>query len=133
MFLFPHSSLLFCLMYFDFISQVTRVLSNNYPCYTSIPKVCGKCHVANIIICSTWDVHYNACHSKSKVHKSSFLWGSITKMDQYYWPLRENGLKKLCIWQFEFLNLAHLKQVQFLVTIFCGKFQLLPTFAFVGF
>jgi hypothetical protein len=34
--------------------------------------MCGNCHVANVIIFSMGDVHYNAYRSKSKVHKSSF-------------------------------------------------------------
>jgi hypothetical protein len=35
--------------------------------------------------------------------------------------------------KFEFPNLARPKQVQFLIAILCGKFQLLPTSALVGF
>jgi hypothetical protein len=36
--------------------------------------------------------------------------------------------------EFEFLNLAHLKQVQLLISIcVCSKFQLLPTSTLVGF
>jgi hypothetical protein len=44
-------------------------------------KVCGNCYVIDVIICSTSHVDYNARHSKSKVHKSSFLQGSIATND----------------------------------------------------
>lgn len=41
----------------------------------------GDSHVTNVIICSMSDVYYNVCHSKSKVHESSFLPSSIVTND----------------------------------------------------
>ncbi len=99
-------------------------------------KVYGNHHVTlNVIICSICDVHCNACHSKSKVHKSSFLWGSISTNDGPILLTIEGKWFEtiMHMTKFEFLNLARLKQVQFLVAIFCGKFEMLPTSALVGF
>ncbi len=100
-------------------------------------KVCANHHVTlNVIICSTCDVHCNACHSKSKVHKSSFLWGSIVTNDgRILLTIKGKWLEAVVhMIEFEFLNLAHSKQVQLLISIrVCGKFQLLPTSTLIGF
>jgi hypothetical protein len=80
------------------------MLSNSYPCYTSIPKVCGNCLVANII-------------NDGPTYTIEGKWfEAIMHMTK-----------------FEFRNLACRKQVQLLVLILCGKFQLLPIFTLVGF
>jgi hypothetical protein len=61
-------------------------------------KVCGNCQVGNVIICSMGDVHCNVCHSTSKVHKLGFFTVPLyPMMNLYYWPLKENGLKQMCI------------------------------------
>jgi hypothetical protein len=65
------------------------------------------------------DVHYNACCSRPKVHKSSFLWGSITTNDGLILlTIEGNWLGVIAhMIEFEILNLARLKQVQLLVSI----------------
>jgi mRNA-degrading endonuclease HigB of HigAB toxin-antitoxin module len=65
------------------------------------------------------DVHYNAYCSKPKVHKSNFLWGSITTNDNVILlTIEGNWLEIIAhMIEFEFLNLAHLKQVQLLISI----------------
>jgi hypothetical protein len=82
------------------------------------------------------DVHCNVYCSKSHVHKSSSPQGSIATND---------GLILLTIlgkWleaivhmtKFEFINLAHSKQVQLLVSIrVFSKFQSSSTFALINF
>jgi len=82
------------------------------------------------------DVHYNACCSKPKVHKSSFLWGSITTNDApILLTIERNWFEAIVhMIEFKFMNLVHLKQVQFLVSIcVCGKFQLSRTSTLFGF
>jgi hypothetical protein len=49
--------------------QVIWVLSIVNHTTPPFQKVCGNCHVTNIIILPTSDVHCNVCHSKSKVGK----------------------------------------------------------------
>jgi hypothetical protein len=71
--IFFHIHYFFVLTYFVFIFQVTAVLSIVGPATPPFQKVFKIYHVINVIICSTNDVHCNACRSKSKVHKSSFL------------------------------------------------------------
>jgi hypothetical protein len=65
------------------------VLSIDSPIAPPFQKLCENCHVANVIISPTSDVHYNACHSKSIVQKLGFLHGSIAINDEYvlfdYW------------------------------------------------
>jgi hypothetical protein len=99
--------------------------------------MCVNCHVINVfIICSTCNVHYNVCHSKSKVHKSGFLWGSIATNDGPILLTIEGKWFGVIMRmrKFEFLNLAHPKQVQLFISIcVCGKFQLSPTSVFVTF
>jgi hypothetical protein len=76
-------------------------------------------------MCSRNDVHCNACHSKSKVHKSSFLRGSITTNDgPILSTIEEKWLEAIGhMTKFEFLNLVHPKQIQFLISICVrGKF-----------
>ncbi len=45
-------------------------------------KICGNCHVVDVIIFLTSGVHYNACHSKSMVQKIGFFHGSIAINDE---------------------------------------------------
>jgi hypothetical protein len=45
-------------------------------------KVCGSCHVINVIISPMGGVHCNVCCSKSKVQKLSFLRGSMATNDE---------------------------------------------------
>jgi hypothetical protein len=58
-----------------------EVLSISSPTAPTFQKVYGSCHVTDVIICSMGDVHYNACCSKSKIHKLGFLRGFITTND----------------------------------------------------
>jgi hypothetical protein len=69
------------LIYFLFIFQVTEVLSIASPTTHAFQKLCEICHVVDVIICSTNDVHCNACHSKSNVNKLGFLQCSIATND----------------------------------------------------
>jgi hypothetical protein len=81
------------------------------------------------------DVHYNVCCSKSKVHKLGFLWSFIaTTNEPILFTIEGKWLEVIVhITKFEFLNLAHSKQVQLFISIcVCGKFQLSPTFAYIG-
>jgi hypothetical protein len=50
---------------------------------TPFEKVCGKCHVVDIMIYPTGGVHYNTCFSKSMVQKLHFLHGSIATNDEH--------------------------------------------------
>jgi hypothetical protein len=59
-----------------------KVLSIISPIVFSIQKVCGNCHVANVIISPTSGVHCNVCCSKSMVQKLNFLHGSIATNDE---------------------------------------------------
>ncbi len=82
------------------------------------------------------NVHCNACHSKSKVHKLGFLWGSIATNDGLILLTIDGKWFEVImhITKFKFLNLAPPKQVQFFNSIcVCGKFQLPPTCALVSF
>jgi hypothetical protein len=74
-------------------------------------KVCGNFHVANVIIYSIGNVHCNAYHSKSKLHKSSFLQGSIATNDGPVILTIEGKWLKIIVHLigFEILNLAHPK------------------------
>jgi hypothetical protein len=104
---------------------MTRVLSIASPNTPPFQKVCGNYHVANVIICSIGDVHCNICHSKSKVHKLCFFQGSIATNDGPIILIIEGKwLEKIVhMTEFEFLNLVHPKQVQFLISFcVCGKF-----------
>ncbi len=46
-------------------------------------KVCGNCHVVDIIIFLMGGVHYDTCLSKSTVQILSVLHGSITTNDEH--------------------------------------------------
>jgi hypothetical protein len=133
-FIFSHSSLIFSfnikkkrIRWLGCCQYLTQLYLHS--------KKCENCHVLNVIICSIGNIHCNACWSKSKVHKLGFLWGSTTTNDYlYYWPLRENGLKQLCIWQslnfwILFIQNKFNPLFQFCV---CCKFQLSCT-SLVGF
>ncbi len=105
---------------------------------TTLPfqKMCGNCHVMDVIICSTTDVHCNACNSKSNVHKSYFFHGSIATNDGSMLLTIEGKWHKmiLLMTKFEFLDLVHSKQIQLFISIhICGKFQLSPTSTLGGF
>jgi len=127
----------FILTFFLKKIHVIRVLFITNLATLPFQKMCGNRHVTlNVIICSTCDVHCNVCHSKSKVHKSSFLWGSIATNDGHILlTIKGKWLETVVhMIEIEFLNLAHPKQVQLLISIcLCGKFQLLPTSTLIGF
>jgi hypothetical protein len=74
-------------------------------------KMCKKYHVVDVIICSMSDVHCNACHSKSNVHKSSFFRDSIaTKTEPILLTIEGKWLEVVVrMIEFEFLNLTHPK------------------------
>jgi hypothetical protein len=82
------------------------------------------------------DVHCNIYHSKSQVHKSTFFLGSIATNDGLILLTIEGKWLEAIVHmtKFEFVNLAHLKQVQLLVSIHVfSKFQLSSTFALINF
>ncbi len=83
------------------------MLSKARPTAPPFQKVCGNSHVANLITCSTCDVHYNAYHSKSKIHKSSFLQDSIVTNDGTILLTIEGKWLEAIVHmtKFEFLNL----------------------------
>jgi hypothetical protein len=115
---------------------VIGVLSITSPTTPPFQKMCGNSHVTNVIICSTSDVHYNAYHSKSKVHQSSFLQGSIVTNDGIILLTIEGKWLEAIVHmiEFDFLNFIHQKQVQLLILIcVCGKFQFSPTSTLVAF
>jgi hypothetical protein len=107
------------------------VLSISSPTAPTFQKVYGNCYVTYVIICSMGDVHYNVYCSKSKVHKLGFI---ATNDRPILFTIERKWLEIIVlITKFEFLNLAHSKQVQLFISIHvCGKFQLSPTFAFIG-
>jgi hypothetical protein len=78
--------------------------------------MCGNC-VTYVIICSMGDFHCNFCNSKSKVHKSCFLQGSIATNDWFILlTIKGNWFEVIMhMTKFEFLKLVDLKQVQLLV------------------
>jgi hypothetical protein len=49
------------------------MLSIASPIAPPFQKICENCHVIDVIISPTGDVHCNACHSKSMVQKLGFL------------------------------------------------------------
>jgi len=100
----------FILTYFVLIFQVIWVLSiANFITYP-FEKMCGNYLVADVIICLTSDVHYNA-HILLTT-KGKWLEAVVH------------------IIEFEILNLFCPKQVQLFISIcVCGKLQLWPTFA----
>jgi hypothetical protein len=59
-----------------------EVLSIISPIAHSIQKICGNCHVTNVIISSMGGVHCNTCCSKSMVQKLGFLHGFIVTNDE---------------------------------------------------
>ncbi len=70
------------------------------------------------------------------VQNQMFLWDSITTKDEFILLTIEGKWLEVIVHmiEFELLNLIHPKQIQFLVSItVCGKFQLSPTVAFIGF
>ncbi len=76
----------------------------------------------------------NAYHSKSIVQKLGFFHGLITINDELVLLTIEGKWFEAIMHMIEseFLDLPCLKQVQLFLHIH-NKFQLLPTFAFVGF
>ncbi len=82
------------------------------------------------------DLHYNVYHSKSHVHKLSFLRSSIATNDGPILLTIEGKLLEAIVHmtKFEFINLGHSKQVQLLVSICVFSiFQLSSTFSFINF
>jgi hypothetical protein len=71
-----------CLFVLTFLFPCDRVLSIASPTSLPFQKVCGNCHIADVIICPMGSVHCNTCHSKSTIHKSCFLRGSIATNDE---------------------------------------------------
>jgi len=59
------------------------VLSITSPIVPPFQKVCGNCHIADVIISPMGSVHYNPCCSKSTIQKSCFLHDSITTNDEH--------------------------------------------------
>jgi hypothetical protein len=124
--LFLHPSLLFKFNIYFYFSCGRRLSITNLIIPT-FQKMCGNCHVIDVIICSMGDVHCSACHSKSKVHKSCFFKGSIATNDWFILlSIEGNQFEAIMhMTKFEFLKLVCPKQVQSLVSIHvCCKFQL---------
>jgi len=82
-------------------------------------KICGNCHITYVTISPMDGVYYNTCHSKSTIQKLSFLHGSIaTNGEQMLLTIEGKWLEIIvCMTKFEFLDLLHPKQVQFLISI----------------
>jgi hypothetical protein len=105
---------------------------------TTLPfqKICGNCHVANVIIFPTSSVYCNACRSKSTIQKLSFLCGSIATNDEHMLLIIKGKWLEAIVHviKSEFLDLPCPKQVQFLNSIHIdGKFCLLSTYALASF
>jgi hypothetical protein len=66
-----------------YISQVTGVLSIINPTAPPFQKVCGNCHVADVIISTIGGVYCNACCSKSMAPNLSFPHGSLVTNDEH--------------------------------------------------
>jgi hypothetical protein len=99
-------------------------------------KVCGNCHVANVIISLIGGVYCNAYRSKSMVQKLGLLCGSIVTNDEHVLLIIEGKWLATIMHmiEFKFLDLPCPKQVQFLISIHIyGKFRLLITSTLVGF
>ncbi len=58
------------------------MLSITSPIAPPFQKICGTCHVLDIIISLTGGVYCNDCCSKSMVQKFGFLHGSIVANDK---------------------------------------------------
>jgi hypothetical protein len=98
-------------------------------------KVCGNCHVTDVIISPIGGVYYNACHSKSTSQKLSFFCGSIATNDELVLLTIEGKWLEIIVHmtEFEFVDLPCLKQIQLLISIrIHGKFCLLTTSTLVG-
>jgi hypothetical protein len=72
LFVHVHVHLPFCFNIFVFFFQVIGVLSIASLVVLPFQKVCGNCHIADVIISPMGSVHCNACHSKSTIRLS--LW-----------------------------------------------------------
>jgi hypothetical protein len=99
-------------------------------------KICGNCHVANIIIFPTSGIHCSACYSKSKVQKLNFFHGSITTNDELVLLIIKRKCLEVIVHMIEseFVYSLHPKQVQLFISICIhSKFQLLTTSAFINF
>ncbi len=68
--------LIFNIFYFS-SDKVLPITSLTTPPFQ---KLCGNCHVVDVIIRSTTDVHCNVCNSKSNVH-ICFFHGSIATIE----------------------------------------------------
>jgi hypothetical protein len=115
---------------------MTKVLSIVSLIALPFQKVCGNCHVIDVIISPIGGGHCNACCSKSMVQKLSFIYSSIAPNDEFVlltinskWFEIIVHLKKI-----EFLNLLRPKQIQLFISIHIhGKFSLLTTSALIDF
>jgi hypothetical protein len=99
-------------------------------------KVCGNCHVTDVIISPVGGVYCNTCCSKSIVQKLSFLHGSIATNDEPVLLTIEGKWLEVFVHmtEFEFLDLPCLKQIQLLISIrIHGKFRLSTTSTFASF
>jgi hypothetical protein len=132
--LFFHVHLPFC--FNIFFSKVTKVLSIVNLIAPPFQKVCGNCHIVDVIISPTGSVNRNVCCSKSMIQKSGFLHGSIATNDELVLLTIEGKWLEAIMHMtaFEFLDLLCPKQIQLFILIrIHGKFRLSPTFALVGF
>ncbi len=78
---FVHVHLPFC--FNNFFVKVIGVLSIASLIMPPFQKVCGNCHIADVIISPMGNVHCNARHSKSTIQKSGFLRDSIATNDEH--------------------------------------------------
>jgi hypothetical protein len=61
---------------------MTKVLSITNLIALPFQKICGNCHIVDVIISSMGGVHCNGCHSKSMVQKLGFFRGFIAINDE---------------------------------------------------
>ncbi len=101
---------------------MTKVLSIISSIVHPFQKVCGNCHVANVIIFARGGVYYNACCSKSIVQKLNFFDSSIATNDKLV----------LLIIKGKWLEtIVHMTKFEFLICFVQNKFDFSFQFTFM--
>ncbi len=79
----------------------------------SFQKICGTCHVLDVIISPMGGVYCNDCCSKSMVQNLGFFHGSIVTNDEPMLLTIENKWFEAIVHmiEFEFLDLLHPIQI----------------------
>ncbi len=132
--IYPFSTFSLCLCSFSF------TLFEHIVFFFKWPECCPQlallhlhfkkyvCHVVDIIISPTGDVHCDTCHSKSMVQKLGFLHGSIITNDELLLLTIEGKWLEAIVHMIEsnFFNLACPKEIQLLISIrIHGKFLII--------